>query len=449
MTRPSGLKGFATITLGQVASITGTAMTQFGLSYWVWQEFGKATPFSIMSILFFGAQVIFGLAAGTLVDRWPRKISLILPDIASGVLTFIALYLYSHNALTLTYLYTMSFVNGIFSALQFPAYSVTLATMLKPDQYTRANALFSITDFGPALVAPILAGGLLGTIGLEGIMVIDLATLALAVLINLWVFIPDQRRKQSSGTMPEAEQGTSSFWQDILFGFKFISQRKPLLMLLTVFLATNFFSGFGNALFSPYVLARTNNNALALGTIETFFGVGGLIGTLLLSIWVLPGRKVKALLIGMILSDLGFMLLGYSRLISPMCIGAVLTSFGGVMSNTHSQAIWQSIVPISIQGRVFSARRFIAQALSGIPMFLSGPLVDNVLVPYFNQETVLSNLLGRGPAGAISFLMILGAILSIAVALLAFTNPSVMHVEDLAIVRAQTDSTQETSSPLY
>ena len=447
MTRPSGLKGFATITLGQVASITGTAMTQFGLSYWVWQEFGKATPFSIMSILFFGAQVIFGLAAGSLVDRWPRKISLILPDIASGLLTLIALYLYSHNALTLTYLYTMSFVNGIFAALQFPAYSVTLATMLKPDQYTRANALFSITDFGPALVAPILAGGLLGTIGLKGIMVIDLATLTLAVLINLWVFIPDQRRKQSSGAM-SGEEGTASFWQDILFGFKFISQRKPLFMLLTVFLATNFFSGFGNALFSPYVLARTNNNALALGTVETFFGVGGLIGTLLLSLWVLPGRKVKALLIGMILSDLGFMLLGYSRLISPMCIGAVLTSFGGVMANTHSQAIWQSIVPVSIQGRVFSARRFIAQALSGIPMFLSGPLVDNLLVPYFNQETMLSNLLGHGPAGAISFLMLLGAILSIAVSLLAFTNSSIMHVEDLAMVSSQADSAQETSSPL-
>jgi len=63
-----------------------------------------------------------------------------------------------------------------------------------------------------------------------------------------------------------------------------------------------------------------------------------------------------------------------------MCIGATLGSFGGVMANTHSQAIWQSIVPITMQGRVFSARRFIAQALSGIPMFLSGPLVDNVLV---------------------------------------------------------------------
>jgi len=81
-------------------------------------------------------------------------------------------------------------------------------------------------------------------------------------------------------------------------------------------------------------------------------------------------------------------------------------------------------------------------------MFLSGPLVDNLLVPYFNQETMLSNLLGHGPAGAISFLMLLGAILSIAVSLLAFTNSSIMHVEDLSMVSSQADSTQETSSPL-
>jgi hypothetical protein len=201
-------------------------------------------------------------------------------------------------------------------------------------------------------------------------------------------------------------------------------------------------------LFSPYVLARTNNNALALGTVETFFGVGGLIGTLLLSLWVLPGRKVKALLIGIIISDIGFLIVGYFRWVPTMCIGAALGSFGGVMSNTHSQAIWQSIVPIPMQGRVFSARRFIAQALSGIPMFLSGPLVDNVLVPYFNQEIILSNLLGQGPAGAISFLMILGSVLSIAVALLAFGNYSIQHVEDLAMAKLEADSTQETMSPL-
>lgn len=433
MKRPSGFKGFTAITVGQFASITGSAMTQFGLSYWVWQTFGKATPFSIMSILFFGAQVIFGLAAGSFVDRWPRKPALILPDVASGVLTLMALFFYAHGGLTLTFLYIMSFVNGIFGALQFPAYSVTLATMLKPEQYTKANALFSVTDYGPALIAPILAGGLLNIIGLPGIMTIDLVTLAFAVCINLWVIIPETRIPLVRNDNDNEETKTkSSFWEDVQFGFKFISQRKPLLMLLMVFLGTNFFSGFGNSLFSPYVLARTNNNALAMGTVETFFGIGGLIGSILLSLYAIPGLKVRALLVGMIASDFGLVLLGVSRIVPAMCVAAIITSFGGVMANTHSQAIWQSIVPVDMQGRVFSARRFIAQALSGIPMFLSGPIVDDLLVPLFKQDNMLSHLLGYGPAGAISFLMVVGAVLSIAVSLWGFTNSHVMHVEDLA-----------------
>jgi len=139
-----------------------------------------------MNVLFFGAQVIFGLVAGSLIDRWSRKVSLILPDVASGVLTLMALYLYSHGNLTLAFLYAMSLINGMFSALQFPAYSVTLAAMLKPEEYTRANALFSLTDYGPALIAPILAGGLLNIIGLQGIMAIDILTLMFAVAINMW-----------------------------------------------------------------------------------------------------------------------------------------------------------------------------------------------------------------------------------------------------------------------
>jgi Na+/melibiose symporter-like transporter len=271
-------------------------------------------------------------------------------------------------------------------------------------------------------------------------MMIDISTLIFAVCMNLWVFIPERKKDLSAATA--TSETKSAFWQDVSFGFKFIAKRKPLLMLLMVFLATNFFAGFGKTLFSPYVLARTNNNALAMGTVETFFGVGGLIGGLMLSLWSIPGKKVTALLAGMILSDFGMVLIGFSRIVPVMCVGAVFASFGGVMANTHSQAIWQSIVPIDMQGRVFSARRFIAQALSGIPMFLSGPIVDNLLVPRFQHHNAVTNLLGTGPAGAISFLIVAGALLSILVSFWGFSNHYVMHVEELADPSLSVDKTQ-------
>lgn len=427
MKRPSGLKGFVAITMGQTVSITGTGMTQFGLSFWVWQQYGKATPFSIMNVLFFGAQVIFGLVAGSLIDRWSRKVSLILPDVASGVLTLMALYLYSHGNLTLAFLYAMSLINGMFSALQFPAYSVTLAAMLKPEEYTRANALFSLTDYGPALIAPILAGGLLNIIGLQGIMAIDILTLMFAVAINMWVFIPPTVLKSNTPA-----KGLARLWEDISTGFRFIMERKELLTLLIVFLLNNFFAGFGSVLISPYILARTNNNPVAAGTVESFMGIGGLLGAGIFSFYVVRGRKILPVLWGDILIDAGSAFLGMARSLIPMCGVAALSSFGGVMANTHSQAIWQSIVPIDLQGRVFSARRFMAEVVSIIPTFLSGPIVDYYLVPYFTEKNIFTSTLGSGPAGAMAFAIVIGSLVSIAVSVWAMANPSVMHVEDLA-----------------
>lgn len=38
MKRPSGFKGFSIMSIGQIISITGSAMTQFGLGIWIWEK---------------------------------------------------------------------------------------------------------------------------------------------------------------------------------------------------------------------------------------------------------------------------------------------------------------------------------------------------------------------------------------------------------------------------
>ncbi|NPV88943.1 MFS transporter [Coprothermobacteraceae bacterium] len=443
MNRPSGFKGFTFMALGQLISISGTAMTQLALSFWVWDKYGMATPFSIMNVLFFGASVTFTLLAGSLVDRWPRKLSIILPDLASGILTLIALALYVTNSLSLSYLYVMSLINGIFSAFQFPAYSVAMSAMLKKEEYARANALFSISEAAPALVAPILAGTLLKVIGLEGVMTIDVVTFVLAILVVMWIHIPDTRSKH------ETAFEWNRFKSDLTFGFRYIRQRKPLLLLLTVFLLTNFFDGFGNTLFAPYILARTNSNPVALGTVQSFFGIGGLLGGILLSVWSVPGRKVYGLLAGIAISAAAIAVQGVARSILIMCPMAILISFGSVLANSHSQAIWQSIVPIELQGRVFSARRFIAQALSAIPMFLSGPIVDYVLTPVFSKNNVLTLITGYGKAGAIGFLIAAGGVLSLFVIAWSLTNTTLLHVEDLASPVTTVPVQAETTEPAH
>jgi hypothetical protein len=92
-------------------------------------------------------------------------------------------------------------------------------------------------------------------------------------------------------------------------------------------------------------------------------------------------------------------------------------------------------VPHHLQGRVFSARRFIAQFVGTIPMAISGPLVDKYLTPLFLKFTTLSNIFGNGKGGAIALLASSGGFLTIIIVIVSLLSPVVMNVE-----KSNTDS---------
>jgi len=60
--RPKGFRGYMILTVGQLVSIAGSAMTQFGLGIWMWEKTGNATPFSMITVAFFLSNVLFLLS---------------------------------------------------------------------------------------------------------------------------------------------------------------------------------------------------------------------------------------------------------------------------------------------------------------------------------------------------------------------------------------------------
>ena len=429
MKRPAGFKGFSIMSIGQIISLVGSSMTQFGIGIWIWQTTGNATPFSIVATLFFIPNIIFIPIAGALIDRWPKKRSLILPDLAAGIITIITLILYKTNNLTLWFIYIASFISGSFNAFQWPAYSVTISIMLKKEEYGRANGLFSLTETAPMVVAPIVAGALLPIIKLGGIMTIDIITFVFAIGAVLWVVIPDIRK--------EVEEKVNLF-KDAIFGFPYIFKRRPLFYLLLLFLFVNLFAGFYTTLIAPMILAKTNNNTVFLGTVESAFGIGGIVGGLLMTAWGGTKRKIFSLIFGIMLVGIGAIILGLSKTLVSYIVACSIIGVFGVITNSSNQAIWQSKVPPDLQGRVFSARRVIAQCVSILPMATSGPLVDNFLTPIFNNSSVivlnksinLTSIFGKGNGGAISLLSFLAGVMIVIISLLSFLFPVIMRVEE-------------------
>jgi MFS family permease len=122
-------------------------------------------------------RVIVSLFAGVLVDRYSRKLLIIISDLAAGTSTIAILVLFFTNNLEIWHLYCTAAVNSLFGFLQGLAYSSSLSLIVSPQHYTRATAFNSVQISGSYILAPALAGSLYPLISLKGILIIDIATL--------------------------------------------------------------------------------------------------------------------------------------------------------------------------------------------------------------------------------------------------------------------------------
>lgn len=232
----------------------------------------------------------------------------------------------------------------------------------------------------------------------------------------------------------EAEVELRSIWKESIYGFRWIYDRKPLLLLTLVFFSFNLIAGFGMNVIAPMVLARTGDNEIILGGLMSVLGIGGLAGGVVLAVWGGPKRRVRGLLGGMMLMAVaGIGVLPGNPII--WAIGGFIVTFTFPTVNGCSQAIWQSKTPPQVQGRVFGARRFIAQISSVFSLLLVGPLVDYVFEPAMSEGGSLAGALGGilqpGPGAGMALIIFISFILCTVVAIVAYTNRKLRGIEDL------------------
>lgn len=427
---PAGMLGFSIIWFGQLVSLTGSGMTVFALTLWAWQATGSATALALMSFFFMGPTVLMSPIAGALVDRWSRKFVMILTDAVSGLATLAVLLLYLFGHLQIWHLYAVAAVVGAFQAFQWPAYSATISVMVDRKHYGRANGMMALAESASAIAAPLLAGILIGFIGIAGVMTIDLITFLFAIMTLALVHIPQPAK------LAIEPAGDGSLLGESLYGFKYIIKRPSLLGLQLILMASNLLTAFAFGVLNPMILARTENNAQILGTVLSISGMGGVIGGLMMSLWGGPKRRVHGLLGGLALESLlGTLILGVGRSLPWWAVGAFFTSFFIPILNGSNQAIWQSKVPPDVQGRVFAVRRLIAQITSPLGLLIAGPLADFVFEPAMRSENLLAQsvggFVGIGPGAGMGLMFVLAGVLGVVVGLSGYLFRVVREAESI------------------
>ncbi len=418
---------FLILWFGQAISLIGTGVSRFALLIFVWELTEQATAVTIAAVISQIPPIVIGVFVGTLVDRWNRKYILMASDTLAGIAIIALLIIELMGNLTLPHIYIAMLLLGISNAFQDPAYVASVTLMVPKSLYSRSSGLLTLAIYLADVVSPIIAGILLSILGLAGVLTLDILTFLFAIISIFKLKIPQ----------PKSENKMKpSFWQETVYGFRYIFRSPSLIALTLVGVVWNMVESIGYPLIPPFILARTGGDEAILATVLSFMGLGGVIGGILASTWSGAKNRVHNILIGALLTGLlGDLLLGLGTSLPLWILGAIGVEFFIPISIGSTISIWQAKVPVDLQGRIFATRRVVARVAGIIVTIAVGPIADYVFEPAMMPDGVLapifSGLIEPGKGAGMGLMLVIGGILLTILAIMGYLIRPLRNIESL------------------
>ncbi len=407
------LRNFLLFWFGQSLSEIGTRLTGFGLSIWVYQNTHAVTQLSLVIFFTTLPGILITPLVGALVDRWNRRVTIIISDIIAALITLtLALLLLTHN-LQLWHTYITAFLTSLCGSFQMTAKSAAIPMMVKSNQIGRANGLTQFSTAVGQLTAPILAGILIAKLQLQSLLFMDFSTYVIALFTLLFIKIPQLESSNKSG------KGIATILDEILAGWENISSR-PFLVLLLAFMTIHFFvSGMTTVLIDPLILSFSS--ATTFGNVMAVAGFGMVLGSLFMSIWGGGKSSIPTLFIFSALNGIGLIIAGIKPFIPTIAFGISLSFFTLPIILGTNFTLWQTSVHPKLQGRVLSLFYTVAGLGLCIGNLSASPLADKLLEPMLSPDGLLANSVGRlletGEGRGIGFLMVMAGLFVVLVSI--------------------------------
>ena len=355
-----------------------------------------------------------------MVDRQNKKRIMLIADLVAACGTLVVFVLHSADVLQIWHLYVINFLLSLMNAFQEPASFVAVSLLVPKEHYARAGGLQGFSGAAVSILAPALGALLLASGGLDLVLMIDLATFAVAFLVLLFLIrIPEPERQ----TMEE-----EPFSKTCLGGIRYLKEHKAILRI-TLFLAViNFLAKLGNdGMLSPFILGRTGNNQSVLGMVESFTALGVLAGSLLATTMKPIKKRTRLIFIATGLVFAGNIFQSLTSRPWLWCTAAFGSYVLAAVMNVNMDILMRERVPLEMQGRVFSAKSTLQNFTIPPALLLGGLLADTVFEPFMGTDSpaqrVLSGFFGTGKGAGIGLMFFITGIAGMLVSFTRLRKP--------------------------
>jgi DHA3 family macrolide efflux protein-like MFS transporter len=407
------MKKFVPIWSAQLFSLLGSSLVQFALIWYLTQETGSATILAMATFVALIPDVLLAPFAGTLVDRWNRRLVMILADSAIAVVTLGLALLFAFDRIEVWHIFVALFLRETGSIFHWPAMQSSTSLMVPEEHLSRVAGINQAVRGGLNIVAPPLGALLISLLAFYQVIAIDILTALIAITPLFFIRIPQPVRKDSEKTVTP-----KIMMKDLAEGFKFMKAWPGILFLGVIAAVLNFMLVPSGTFMPLLVTQHFSKGVWELSLLESCLGFGIVGGGLLLGVWGGFKRKIVTSMVGVIGLGLGVLILGLApaNMFFLAIAGMIILGVMNPIANGPLQAIMQSKIPPEMQGRVMSLTGSICSAMMPISMLVSAPIANSL---------------------GLQFWYIAGGIFTIVVGILALFIPQLMTIDDIKIESEQ------------
>jgi DHA3 family macrolide efflux protein-like MFS transporter len=385
---------FFTIFAGQSLSLFGSSLVQFALVWYLTRQTGSATILATATLVAMLPQIILGPFVGALVDRWDRRLVMMVADGGIALATLVLAVLFFFNIAQVWHIYVILFVRSIGGAFHWPAMGASTSLMVPREQLARVAGLQQTLQGLISIIAPPTGALLISIFPTQSVLLIDVVTALIAILPLFFINIP-----RPASQTPSDQPNKTSYWQEVREGFRYVASWPGLLAILLMAVFLNFLLTPMGALMPLLVTKYFKLGALELGFTDSLWGVGMIAGGVVLSTWGGFKRRIVTSLIGIIGMGLGVITVGLAPVNAfwMALAGLAVMGFMNPITNGPMHAIIQGNVKPEMQGRVMALTASAGIAMTPLSLALAGPISDWVGIrTWFIFGGVISLLIGMG-----------------------------------------------------
>ena len=189
-------RDFSLLFVGQLGSESGNGLVQLALPWLVLQLTGSALQLGAAYFFQFLPMLLFGLLGGVFVDRWDRRLTIVVVDAVRAVAFLSVATIYYLDALTVGHIYAVIFIESTLANFFNPARAALMPNLVSRDNLRAANSLMEVSRHIGFLVATPLGGVLVDTLGPAAIFLVDGVTFFISTVTVFFIRWRQPEREQ-------------------------------------------------------------------------------------------------------------------------------------------------------------------------------------------------------------------------------------------------------------